>query len=365
MSRGRKLARRSLVELARHLIGREVVKSIVCKLVNWPSLPTPEAGYTILVGVPWDLRHLLPVNLRFIAEARRSALRQVLVVFDRTSRSEAASLVHQIRSRHPELPLRFLFYPRAPGRIIERVKVSTFFNSMNIVTGLAACRTRWLLLHDFDLFPIRADYFERIYETLELGNLRFAGVEQTYFDGLLESDRLFGTWGLGMDASWLRNERSPREIFHRMVHLRGRWMTLDPLSWLQTQTDRRTHVEGVGPESFCHVRNLCSSYLRMRGGRSFKAAWRLHYLWYLEALAGLEDRLHEATHAMQAATGRSSMLRVGECAVDFAGTHPSCADVLRADLERMETYLHGRVRPAVELYLRTFADFLRQDVVGG
>lgn len=350
----------------RRTLGRNAVSWTAAALSPWPRLDYPEPGYSIMLGVPWDLRHLLPVNLRFIDRCDLDGLVDLHVVFDRRRREGMDELAEEMRRRFPDLPLRFHHYRPLPGAVVEKAHVSTFYNSLNCVTALAACRTRTMVLHDFDLYPLRPDYFREIAAALDRACVRFAGVERTNFDGLRDEDEIFGTWALAMDAQWLRNRRRPREIFHRVARVGGsggRTVSLDPFSWLQLKTSRGP-VSAFGPEAWCHVQNLCSAYLRFIGGQTVDIAWRLHNLWYLEELSGHPENLERAHGQMLAAAARGDRtIAVAGRTIDFDGVHPTCADKLRKEVTRMERALHGRTRPEIARYLDAadaFFGYVRQ-----
>lgn len=353
-------------QMLRRIVGRGLMRRVVGALSPWPRMGEVEPGYSIILGVPWGLRHLLNVNLRFLARTDRTGLARVFVVFDRTERPGAEGVIEAAKAEFPELPLKFCFYPRRAGRLVERIDVSTFYNSMNNVTALGRCPTRWALLHDFDLYPLVPNYFRDVIEKMERDDLRFCGLELTPFDGLTDDDRIIGTWCLGMDARWLRNEHRPHEIFHRVATVETvkgrREVNLDPYSWLQTREPRRALVGTIDESACAHVRNLCSTHLRFTTGRPAKVVWRLHYLWYLEWLAGGDgveaQRMAQATERMRGATG--PVLEVDGYRADFAGTDPTCANVLRDELTRMEVFLTGQVRPEVREFVSAFALFLQR-----
>lgn len=353
-------------ESFRREVLRSVARRVVGALTPWPRMRDPQPGYSIILGVPWGLRHLLGVNLRFIARTDLTGLSRLFVVFDRTERPGAEDLIEAARRDHPDLPMEFCFYPPRAGRLVERIDVSTFYNSMNNVTALSRCPTRWALLHDFDLYPLVPNYFRDVVDKMERESLRFCGLEATNFDGLSDADMILGTWCLGMDAQWLRNERRPHEIFHRMGTVGGRRVNLDPYSWLQSREPRRALVGTIDHTAAAHVRNLCSTHLRFTTGRPAKVVWRLHYLWYLEWLAGGEGieagRMERATRLMREAS--APVLEIDGYRADFAGTDPTCANVLRDELGRMESFLVGSMRPPVAEFVAAFAAFLQRHAQG-
>ena len=340
----------------RGVIGRELAKAAISPLIDWPRSGGVTAGYSVILGVPWHLRHLLKVNLRFLAQLDRQNLRAIHVVLDRTCKSDLSRMEADARAHYPQLPLKFSCYTGLAGRVVEKLDISTFYNSMNCATALAAIDSSHAILHDFDLYPLRADYFERMYSQMVREQLHYCGVEVTCFDGLTPEDLVLGTWGLGMDVAWLRRTHRPIEIFHTVRRLGDRVISLDPFSESQLRPGvRRAIVSPCDPEGFCHVKNLCSSYLRFSTGRRVTIEWRLHYLWYLESLTGARQLADVIERMERSDTGQ---LEIDGRVVDFTGTHPTCANVLRSELSRMDAFLFGEIRPEVVQYIDAFRSFL-------
>lgn len=337
--------------------GQAVVREAIGRLTPWKPLEQCEDGYSIILGVPWILRHILDVNLRAISRCDLGRLKEIHVVFDRGEKPGMADFAAKVGGEWPGLPLCFSWYAQPVGRLCEAVNVSTFYNGLNILTALSRCRTRAAVLHDFDLYPLRADYFDALAGMVLDRGMRFAGIERTKFDGLRDEDDIYGTWGLAMDAAWLRNECRPTDILHRQSRLQdGRLIRLDPFSWLQLTEPKRAAVEGLTPEDVCHVKNLCSSYLRVHDGKPVRVAWRLHYLAYLEDVSqGSTERMEELTESMHKAHGRS--LTIYGRVIDFADVHPTCANVLKRELFKLDEFLIGEIRDVVRDYVAASARF--------
>lgn len=346
------------IELLRHWAGREPIKRAIAPLLRWTPLSRCDDGFSIVVGVPWDLRHLLSVNLRFVSRTDLSRLTKLFIVFDRRVQPEMAEIELRIRLEYPELPLEFLHYPSAAGWVIERAHVSTFYNSMNTTLALGRCTTKYAVLHDFDLYPLRPDHFTAIVEAMRKNTWRFSGHELTHFDGLEDQDRQIGTWTLGIDVEWLRSKYRPIDCFHRVATHRGRRFNLDPFAWIQFQTQERGLTQGFDETAFCHVKNLCSTYLRFLKRAPLQVAWRLHYLWYLEELSGDAGRLRQVVEAMNECT--DGILHLDEHPADFRLAHASCGNVLRCELVAMEGFLFGGLRPEVGKYLDAFDRFIHR-----
>lgn len=347
---------RDTAKQLRALIGRDTVRLALRLLLDWPRDSDLEPGYSIILGVPWHLRHLTSVNLECIARTDQTHLRNIHLVLDRAAPGPLREIEESLTPQLRELPISFHCYSGLAGRIVEWSDVSTFYNGLNCITALQQISTSHAVLHDFDLYPLVPDYFERLYRQMVENDLRFCGVETTRFDGLNDADLVLGTWGLGMDVGWLRSRFSPADILHRIRRVRGRPVSLDPFSDIQlTHKAKRALLTGGSPDDFCHVKNLCSSYLRFTTGRHVTVAWRLHYLWYLESIHCGRD-LTTITDAMQKAV--DLRLKVDDQEIDFTGTNHTCANVLESELTRMDSFLFDRPRPETLAFIAGFRRFL-------
>lgn len=340
----------------RNIIVREGVKLLLNPMLKWSQLDHPVSGYSIMLGVPWALRHLLKVNLDFLSRTDLKNCHRIHIVFDRRRQPGYEIIISEIQKQFPQLPLSFSHYAWLPGFVAEKTNVSTFYNSLNCATVLPKIQTKYAILHDFDLYPLVPEYFESVYRTIKNSGWHFCGLEKTFFDGLTDEDNVLGTWCLGMDVQWLRSNFSPIDIFHRVQYVGERRINLDPFSAIELSTSQRGLVNKLNGEACCHVKNLCSTFLRFSTGRPAKIVWRLHYLWYLEYIGKEPSNFFAATEAMENAN--SAILKVGNYRANFAGTDPTCANVLRNELERLELVLHGPIRPEVERYLNAFSKFL-------
>ena len=335
---------------------RNILKKILGPCLSWSPIANQREGFSIVLGVPWPLRHLLPVNLQFVAKTDLRQLHRIHIVFDRVAQDGGEAFIAQMRLEFPSLPLTFSFYPPIAGRFVELINYSKFYASMNWTLGLGQCETRYALLHDFDLYPLVPHYFSSMFEAMRDRALRFTGVEWTLFDGLEPSHALIGTWALGIDAAWLRQNYRPIDCFHTVEPINGRRFDLDAFTFIESKTPQRGLVNAFTENDMAHVRNLCSTYLRFKKGERFDVVWRLHHLWYLEALCEREDRLGQLVRLMDEAT--SSRLRVNNLVAEFSNTHVTCANVLRRQLLLMEHFLFGQPRPELLAYVDAFERFL-------
>lgn len=329
---------------------------MLAPLLHWRPLETVHDGFSIILGVPWALRHLLPVNLRFVNQTDIHNLHRIHIIFDRITQKGAQEFILAISKEFKTLPITYSFHPPIAGHLIQFIDQSKFYASMNWTMGLAQCETRYAILHDFDLYPLSPHYFESMFRALRDKELRFTGLEFTHFDGLEDSHQLIGTWALGIDAQWLRAQFKPIDCFHTVERINGQRFDLDAFTFIESITPARALTENITNKDMAHVRNLCSTYLRFSKGELFDVVWRLHLMWYLESLCESHEKLLELTQLMKCAN--SSTLQVGRLTAQFSDTHVTCANVLRDEIIPMENFLFGKPREEVLIYVKEFEKFL-------
>lgn len=71
-----------------HSYGRHALARLIGALAPWSPLADSLPGSDIRLGVPWDLRHLLSVNLRFVERGDLDNLVDLHFIFDHCHRSE-------------------------------------------------------------------------------------------------------------------------------------------------------------------------------------------------------------------------------------------------------------------------------------
>ena len=338
---------------------QQLVKASLWPLLRWEPLKDPKEGFSIMLGVPWDLRHLLDINLQFIAATDLEHLDAIHVIFDRARKDGYEALADAMHKKHPDLPLRFSHYPPMIGKIVERANSPNFYNATNCALALERVETRYVILHDFDLYPIQKNYFPAVYHALRDRDWHFCGLQHTHFSGLTSEENVLGTWCLGMEAARIRNQFNPLDIYHCVVPLNGRTVRLDPFSWIQLQSEHRGLCGTIDINACCHVTNLCSTYLALLKNQPVKVAWRMHYLWYLEYLSHARA-LEPIIEAMDAAD--ASQITVDGRVCNLDDVQPTCANVLARDVSRMEEFLFGHVRPEVARYTEAFRRFLEGPV---
>lgn len=324
--------------------------------LQWPSAEGKDSSYSIMIGVPTVLKNLLPLNLLFIEKQKLNHLTEILIVFDRVYRSEYESDIEYIQKRFSHLPIRFLFYPTFIGRVVEFLNGPSWYNTMNQICALSNCKTSHLIVHDFDLYPTRPDYFFELYSYTQENNLDIAGTEYSNFYGLNVTDNICGTWALCFNVASIRNRFKPYQLFHTWQWYRGELVLRDPTVRVQFLSPKRGKVPSLSPSDYCHVNNLCSTALSVSKGKPFNIAWRFHLLIYLKYLnSESPDFIH---FSEQMNNANSATIEFEGRPVNFSDVHITCMNVLKTMVMQLETYLYESARENVILFLDRSYQFI-------
>ena len=332
-------------------------RKLLTPFLSWPSLHTTQTGYSLFIGVPWDLKELLGVNLTFIKNTKTPNLNEILIVFDKKEKKESTQFIAQIRDQFPSLPLRFFFYPTLSGSIIELFNSSSWYNAMNEVIGILHCQSDYIIFHDFDLYPLHPDYFETLYTETRDQGLHIGGTEYSSFYGLKPEDKILGTWALCLDLKWLRNTFHPIDVFHVWQRHQHSYVLRDPTTAIQFQTSKRNKINAITRNDFSHANNLCSVYLQLKKKQIPSIAWRLHLLVYLYSLNQAELLDNMITQMKTTSSGKLCIM--GET-ISFETTDPSCSNVLESEINKLEIALYKKKRPLITNYIHTTRTFLNR-----
>lgn len=323
-------------------------------LVEWWPLSDPEPGYTIVIA---GMRRLWPVaiaNLRMIAECNRDDLREVVLVMDDALEqlpSEFRTGVSEVESSG--LPLRILGYNDRQCSTAHRINWGWVYSWLSWSKGIAAARTRRVILHDLDAMPIDTRLFRRLFKASEATDAQFQGVRFYNGNGVTPEMKLVTTFEMVIDIDWLRSSARPIEGFNQIRMVGGRYVDFD--TWLEVQR-RATlrQVEPVEPDALVHPSQLICQFTDHVARRDDRLARGhqlpiLHYFNYLgdasTSLVEVGDRIADPQATTAPLFGRSA---------DLPRIAPASWAWMEKQVRRLEQHLHGATRPEVTQYLRGF-----------
>lgn len=332
--------------LPRRLRRRLLTRSLE-DLVEWFPLNEPEPGYTIVIGCVTDLAGIALANLEALGRCDLQKCAEVLLVFDRQLAEVA--VLDDLPESVAGAPVRVLGYDASQERTARRVAWGWVYSWMSWSIGIGAARTRAVLLHDLDAMPLTPDFFARVTAEFESSGAIFQGVRPYSGNGLVEADGFVTTYEMVLDACVLRSEARPIEAFSRFRKRDGVWVDYDTFLYLEERLAGR-HLYAVDAEELFHPSQLLCQYtdhlhdperLPAGGGNLALLAYLLHVGGETEPMAA----------ALRALAAGGSVIPVGARELELRGLPPEALAWQRTQVERLEAFLFGGVRPEVAQWL--------------
>lgn len=311
-----------------------------------------EDGYTLLIGVPWQLWELIEIPLLALRRARREHGRETILVVDTTAAVLAArygdSAADAVRERYRELNVRVLFYnnwQRAVTRCIGWNWVDCW---LTWAIGLDAARTRWVMLHDFDAVVVDPDFVERQYTMArQVGPGAFVGIERDEHHQTGGTREVLATVELMLDVAEIRRRFAPVDLFNRVRRLDdGRRVECDILRDVQLRMDRsRGVLHKLNVEQLVHPSQVVSQWRKLHAAAAHGAApfapdryTPLFIVPYFRYVGGNDQPMRELTR--QIASGRRPLDLEG-CPLDPARLDAQGVAWIAQQIERLDRYLTG------------------------
>lgn len=230
---------------------------------RWRS-PSPirSEGYTFVIMTPPDLPCWLDVSLQVLRSQDLEGLHEVLVVPDHPH-SRFAELVEQRRSRWDSSPLRLAHF-KAKDRLVRKlVRNPSTIHFLQLVNAIETVSSRFLVLHDVDLFPRKDDFYRLMAQQSLARSLVCMGVTRpwTGYDwfGQPGTEKLVATWELLFDVTWAR-QFSPADLKPRPAWLNHKKVILDTMlhAQMHTPAERIDCLEAV--DELVHFGYVVSRY---------------------------------------------------------------------------------------------------------
>ena len=332
--------------LARRLRRRLLTRSLE-GLVEWERLDQPKPGYTIVIGCVTDLAGIALANLRALERCDLSRCQELLLVFDRPL--SEVHVLNELPERVGGTPVRVMGYSSVQARKSRRIGWGWVYSWLSWSIGVGAAETRAVCLHDLDAMPLAEDLFERLFDEFERSGVIFQGVRPYSGNGFVEADRFVTTYEMFLDAEVLRERARAIEAFSRFGKRDGDWVDYDTFLYLEERLGGR-HLFEVDPEELFHPSQLLCQYtdhlneperLPLGGGNLSLLAYLLH-------VGGDSAPLEAARRALE--TGATSV-PVGPKELDLAALPSGRLDWQETQVQRLESFLYGGVRPEVSGWL--------------
>jgi hypothetical protein len=328
---------------------RWLVRRAIRDLVTWEPLRQPREGYTVVIGCNVPLARMLSCNLTFLARQELSHADRILVVLDRPRSALPDDIEPDMRSRFGGLPLEFLYYDESQFRTVQRIGWPWVASWLSWSLGVAAAKTKYVLLHDFDAMLLRPDVLEERFQTIRSRGHNWVGVRFYNGGGVVPDDGLVTTFELILDAESVRRELAPIDAFNHVVRHGGRRLDLDTFLYAQTRV-RGASVAPVSEEDMVHPSQMICQFedFRIARGREVPRRNNLLLVPYFLFVGGEPSMMEEISRAMQLGPG-CSVPYFGRT-LDFSGLDDAHVRWIAKQAARLERSAVGGVRAEVKEY---------------
>ncbi|MFW6059412.1 MAG: WecB/TagA/CpsF family glycosyltransferase [Phycisphaeraceae bacterium] len=344
---------------------RALLRGVLRWLCSWSPLDDPRPGYTVITGCVADLPEVLHANLAMLRRQQREHLHEVLIVVDRPRAALGADFEATLRQRFPDLPLRCLYYTPRQARTLRVIRWAWCYSWLSWCIGIAACRTRYALLHDLDALLLHRDLLEQRYHAIRQRGCEYLGGKFYNGNGVVSDDRLAVTFELMFDVPFVRRTFRPTDLFNHVGRIGSRRVEFD--TFLHAQTRRgRSEIERIDARDMVHPSQVFCQYTAFRTSPRYVPPEKNNLLMlpYLFHVGGDERTLREHTEALRRSDdGRAALFG---WPLDVSQLSRHHLDWLVEQATRVERAVAGHVRPEVADYFEALGALLdRRDAAGG
>ncbi len=325
-------------------------------LVRWGPMKSYEPGYTVIIACNYTLRTILDTVLQLIVRQDTDNLKELMIAFELTEAQLPESFRREIKERYPSLPITFITYTPMQSFWARAIDWPWLYSWMSWCKGIARCRTRYVLIHDFDALPIRRDFYEERYRLINELGPTFLGVSPYLSNGIVAEDGFASTWELMIDIQAIRARFRPIEIFNRIGRLDDRLVEFDTFLYAEWKVGSTLMLPVEQPADLVHLGQVISQHVQVLNGRQ-KVAECLLFIPYMMYVAGSGEAMRRTTGALEA--GKWPMIEYFGKPVEMSRLDRELADWMALLAEQVERTLAGEVRPEAREYfsaIRNFAD---------
>ena len=340
-----------------------LLRALLAPLCSWTELANPSQGYSLVLAVPVKLQDLLAANLRFLQRQDRVHLERMIIVLDQPASSELRDSADQITRRFADLPLQFLHFNPIQTWVLDALGWGWAYGWLSWCLGLAACHSRYLMIHDLDLLTLSPDFLEKRYRTMREGQLQYLGMEYFQWNSVVREDRVMPSNQLMVEAPFVRKQFEPIDLFSRIVPHRGRWVHFDLTQHMQTCCGQ-SQVLPFAFMDMVHPAQMISHYTALLNRKNYQPYPRSSLLLipYYLMLAEKPEAMHRLLQSMTRHQGRKTLRLLGR-ALDISASKRKDIETLAEMAYQVEKASLGYVRSEVREYFERLADFVEPSTV--
>ncbi|MCC6423485.1 MAG: hypothetical protein IT447_08395 [Phycisphaerales bacterium] len=337
-------------------IQRTALRLVLRPMMRWSRLDEPRPGYSIVIACHAHFARMLIGNLRQLMKQDLSELDRVIICFDGPKTDELERFEREAKDEFEKLNILCVHQSSIQSMVLRRIGWGWVDCWLSYAKGIAASRTRWVMLHDMDAFLLREDLIATRLEQMKQSGAHFMGIRWYEGNGVEREDRLCYIVEMMLDAQFLRRRFVPLDLFNHVCRYKGRSVDFDTLLYPQSVAGG-TKAMPLEMTNWVHPSQVISqfTYLKSRPVYVPPESNNLFFIPYFMYLA--DDRTILEEH-------RQSLENAGKGPVEFLGGKMDLSqftrthfDWIRQQVERLEEAVAGGMRNEVRVYLEAVGRF--------
>lgn len=332
------------------VLKRAVLRAALRPLLSWRPMRNEKPGYTVIVACHAPLAEMALPSLELLSRQKSRNLACAIVSFDSPADARLRSLADEIRTKYPNLRAQFLYQTALQSKLLRKIGWGWVDCWLSYAKGVAACETRYAMLHDMDAMLLDPDLVERRFALLLERGDQFLGDRWYVGNGTVAEDRVCYIVEMMFDAEYVRRTFRPLDLFNVVARCGERTVDWDTFLYPQTIAARRS-VESIRLEEMIHPSQVVSQYTLMaRPGYVPPEQNNALFIPYFYYLTGREEMLR----TVRAALDLEDVTRVplGDRTMDLRRLSPTHAQWLLKQARRIEQAWAGSMREEVADYFK-------------
>jgi hypothetical protein len=289
-------------------------------------------------------------NLRLLMKQDLSDLDRVIICFDGPKAAELERFEQDAKKEFGKLNILCVHQSNMQSVVLRKIGWGWVDCWLSYARGIAASRTRWVMLHDMDAFLLQGDLIATRFERMKQSGANFMGIRWYEGNGVERDDRLCYIVEMMLDAQFLRRRFKPLDLFNHVCRYKGRSVDFDTLLYPQSVSGG-TEVMPMEMTRWVHPSQVISqfTYLKNRPVYVPPESNNLFFIPYFLYLSDDRKILEEHRQALAKADGGPVDFLGGKMDLSrFSKTH---FDWIGQQVRRLEEAVAGGVRDEVQKYL--------------
>jgi len=283
---------------------RELLRFRLSKLIRWRDKEELKPGCSIIIGMCHLLPEIILANLKCLEKFLWKEVDEIIVVVDSIKGCLSDDLVDKARALCGDVSIEFCYYTKKQADVSEKIKLPYVFAWLSWVIGVAKCKNKTFLIHDYDALIIDNSLSLR-YQQFIFDSAYMQGIKWYEGNGINATDKLATTFEAFVSKEWVIKYK-PIMMFHKIAIFNGVSKDYDILLYMQefySPIENRKKYE-MSETSLMHPSQMIHQYTMFRRDPNIaQPCYSFILIPFFEWLAGKNEMLIKTTKRIKERDG--------------------------------------------------------------